>query len=80
MLLRAARELNLDLSRSWMVGDTTVDVQCARNAGVKAVLVRTGHGGRDGRFHVQPDFSFDTLIEAARFIVQQQAMSSTSKS
>jgi histidinol-phosphate phosphatase family protein len=71
MLLRAARELNLDLSRSWMIGDTTVDVQCARNAGVKPVLVRTGYGGRDGRFHVQPDFTFDNLAEAARFIVGQ---------
>ncbi|HAM72973.1 MAG TPA: D,D-heptose 1,7-bisphosphate phosphatase [Verrucomicrobiales bacterium] len=71
MLLRAARELNLDLGRSWMVGDTTVDVAAARAAGVKPVLVRTGHGGRDGRFPVQPDFTFDTLAEAARFIVEQ---------
>lgn len=80
MLLRAARELNLDLSRSWMVGDTTVDMLCARNAGVKSVLVRTGHGGRDGRFNVQPDYSFDTLGEAARLIVQQHSASSTAHS
>ena len=70
MLLRAQRELNLDLKRSWMVGDTTVDMQCARNAGVRPLLVRTGHGGQDGRFQAQPEATFDTLLEAARFIVQ----------
>lgn len=77
MLLQAARELNLDLKRSWMVGDTTIDMQCAKNAGVRSVLVRTGHGGRDGKFNVQPDSAFDTLAEAARFIVQQMSPTNT---
>lgn len=71
MLQQAARELNLDLARSWMVGDTTIDMQCARNAGVRSVLVQTGHGGRDGKYIVQPDHTFATLSEAARFIVEQ---------
>lgn len=44
MLLEAARDLNLDLARSWMVGDKDIDVLCAVNAGVPGILVRTGHG------------------------------------
>ncbi len=45
MLLQAARDLNLDLSRSWMVGDALTDLQAGQAAGVaQTVLVRTGRG------------------------------------
>jgi len=44
LLLRAARELGLDLSRSWLVGDHRSDVEAARRAGVRPVMVLTGHG------------------------------------
>jgi D-glycero-D-manno-heptose 1,7-bisphosphate phosphatase len=44
MLLRAARELRLDLARSWMVGDQLSDYLAGRNAGCQgSLLVRTGH-------------------------------------
>jgi D-glycero-D-manno-heptose 1,7-bisphosphate phosphatase len=39
MLLRAAAEWNIDLSASYMVGDTEADVQTARNAGCRPVLL-----------------------------------------
>jgi D-glycero-D-manno-heptose 1,7-bisphosphate phosphatase len=43
MLLRAAADLGLDLSRSWMVGDLISDVLAGRNAGCRGgILVRTG--------------------------------------
>lgn len=44
LLLRAARELPLDLSGSWMVGDALSDAQAALAAGVRPILVRTGRG------------------------------------
>jgi len=44
MLEEAAREHGLDLARSWMVGDKTSDIECGRNAGLRTVLVETGHG------------------------------------
>ncbi|EAT15126.1 D-glycero-beta-D-manno-heptose 1,7-bisphosphate 7-phosphatase [Desulfuromonas acetoxidans] len=44
MLLQAARELDIDLSRSWMVGDKKADVDAGLAAGCRPVLVRTGHG------------------------------------
>lgn len=47
MLLRAARELSLDLSQSYMVGDNVSDTLAGHNAGCRAsILVRTGHGMR----------------------------------
>jgi len=37
------------------------------------VLLRTGAGGRDGRYPARPDYTFDDLLEAARFIAAQHA-------
>jgi D-glycero-D-manno-heptose 1,7-bisphosphate phosphatase len=44
MILQAAREHQIDLSRSFFVGDKESDLRCGRNAGLKTVLVRTGYG------------------------------------
>lgn len=73
MLLHAQRDLNIDFAQSWMIGDTTIDVQTAKNAGVKSILVRTGHGGGDGKHSATPDFTCDTLLEAVRLIVRERA-------
>ena len=71
MVRQAVRELNLDLLGSWLIGDRTGDIQTARNCGVRAVLLRTGSGGRDQRYKAVPDFVFDDLLAAARFIANQ---------
>ncbi|MCS7064526.1 MAG: HAD family hydrolase [Methylacidiphilales bacterium] len=42
LVWQAARELDLDLGRSFFIGDRRSDMLCARNAGVKGVLVLTG--------------------------------------
>lgn len=53
-LFDARDELGLDLSRSYMVGDKLVDLDCGWNAGVRAaLLVRTGYGAELAR--TQPD-------------------------
>ncbi|NCO36959.1 MAG: HAD hydrolase-like protein, partial [Armatimonadetes bacterium] len=44
MLLRAAEDLHLDLSRSFIVGDNLSDLAAGRRVGTKAILVRTGSG------------------------------------
>ena len=45
LLLQAARELSLDLQRSWMIGDAWSDVQAGQRAGVRhTVLLKTGRG------------------------------------
>lgn len=43
MLRRAARELGLDLTRSWMIGDRWRDVDCGRNAGCRTVFIDRGY-------------------------------------
>lgn len=60
MVLEAARDLDLDLSRSWFVGDKAVDVECGRRAGARSILVRTGHGHAEdasGAEFVAKDFA-----------------------
>lgn len=46
MLLKAAGDLNLDLSRSWMIGDKLDDLRAGAAAGCRTVLVRTGYGAK----------------------------------
>lgn len=71
MLLRAAEKYNIDLSASWYVGDTTVDIQTGMNAGMRTILVHTGEAGNDGKFEVTPDYEAQNLCEAVRIILQR---------
>lgn len=60
MVLSAARDLSLDLSRSWFVGDKDSDIGCGRNAGTRTILVQTGYGknhGDTGADFVAEDFA-----------------------
>jgi len=42
MILQAARDHDVDLARSFFIGDKEIDVECGRNAGVRTIRVRTG--------------------------------------
>ena len=69
MLEAARKRFGLDLKSSYFVGDTSVDVQTARNAGCVPVLVRTGKAGRDGKHpKAKPDKVCRDLAAAARWI------------
>ena len=74
LLRQAQAEMDLDLGRSFMVGDRWHDVEAGRAAGTRTVLVRTGLGGEAERAPtsgVVPDLVADTLAEAAAWILQQ---------
>lgn len=71
MLERAARKFKLDLRSSFFVGDTTTDVKTARNAGCRAVLVKTGKAGRDGRYKARPEATVKDLAAAASWILKR---------
>ena len=44
MLVKAAEELSLDLSRSYMIGDKLSDIEAGANARCRTILVKTGYG------------------------------------
>lgn len=69
MLERAAEKYNIDLSQSWYIGDTTIDVQTGKNAGMKTVLVQTGEAGQDGKYDVVPDYIAKDLYDAIVLIL-----------
>lgn len=69
MIRDAAAMLNIDDRRSWMIGDSTADMLAAARAGVRSILVRTGHAGLDHKFKVDPDFTADDFVAAVAFIL-----------
>jgi D-glycero-D-manno-heptose 1,7-bisphosphate phosphatase len=66
MLLRAARELDIDLAQSWMVGDRWRDVDCGHAAGCRTVFIDRGYAED---LKQQPDFCVKNLLEAAEIIL-----------
>jgi D-glycero-D-manno-heptose 1,7-bisphosphate phosphatase len=78
MVEQAARELALDVDRSYVVGDKWLDVELAANAGAQGILVRTGYGaGIEDKPPdlVRPAAIVDTIVDAAREILQRSATS-----
>ena len=81
MLLRAVQDLNIDLTRSYLVGDRFRDIEAAKKAGVKGVLVKTGYGQKllqdDGPDEAteegKPDFIAADILEAVKWILFQVA-------
>lgn len=73
MINRAVKEYNVDVESSWFIGDTTTDIQTGINAGLKTALVRTGKGGKDGKFNVVPDLVFDNIEDAVDYILYSKA-------
>jgi D-glycero-D-manno-heptose 1,7-bisphosphate phosphatase len=74
MLLAAARELGINLEQSYLIGDTGKDMQAAVNAGVKAVLVRTGYG-REAETEcseIVPHHVADDILEAVKWIMRDR--------
>lgn len=75
LLLQAAAEMNVDLARSYMVGDTLKDIRTGKNVPMKTVLVQTGHyqARRDGApesLPVMPDRVALDLLDAVDWILK----------
>lgn len=64
MIEYMAKKYNIILSESYMVGDSTIDIQTGINAGTKTILVRTGLAGKDRKYEVVPDKIVDNLEKA----------------
>lgn len=72
LLKQAARELNLDLTGSFVVGDRVKDMQAGRSVGARTVLVRTGYGAdEEPSAGDTADVVVDSLIDAVAWILQQ---------
>jgi D-glycero-D-manno-heptose 1,7-bisphosphate phosphatase len=84
LLMRAAGEHGVDLSRSFFIGDKLIDVETAHRAGARGVLVLTGYGTEDlktltGSDPVppsrRPDQVAKNLNEAVEWVLEQSLLS-----
>lgn len=66
---QACRDLDIGRQDSWMVGDTTSDIEAGRRAGIRTVLLRTGHAGVDAKHVVRPDYTAPDLEDAVDWIL-----------
>lgn len=76
MLVRAAADHDIDLSKSFVVGDKYSDVRLAHEAGARAVLVRTGYGRGEWEYDRatwprQPEHVAETLEDAVEWILDE---------
>jgi len=66
MLLDLGRRWNLDLARSWMIGDQDRDIACARAAGCGGLLIGRDYNSGAAADHVGAD-----LVELTQFILRR---------
>ena len=70
MLIKAQHELNIDLKRSFMIGDKLTDIEAGRNARCKTIMVRTGYGAEELESNeIECDYVADDLYDAVQYIL-----------
>lgn len=73
LLLKAGNELDIDMPKSFMVGDKLTDVEAGRRAGVSTVLVKTGQGKEELKNgDIKCDFITDDLYTAVEYILEAE--------
>jgi len=80
MLIRASEDLDIDLKRSYIVGDTLKDIQTGDRVGAKGILVKTGYGlksiselSQEGHEKtVRPCHIAEDLLDAVQWIMQDR--------
>jgi D-glycero-D-manno-heptose 1,7-bisphosphate phosphatase len=75
---RAAADFEIDLGRSWMVGDRYGDLELARNAGLHGALVLSGYGRGEWEYQraswkLEPEVVAENLLEAVKLIIERGA-------
>ena len=68
MVFEAQQEHEIDLARSFFIGDKAIDIECGQNAGVRTILVRTGYGANETG--AAPDWVAQDLSAAAEIILE----------
>ena len=70
MFQKAAKEFQIDLKKSFMIGDMTQDILAGNKAGTKTILLKKGHKGKDGKYKATPDFEFKNFKDILRELLR----------
>ena len=68
MLLAAAKEMDIDLTRSWVIGDSQRDIEAGRQAGCRTILLRSASADQEETETDGPDYLAVNIREAANMI------------
>ena len=72
MLIQASEDLNIDLEKSWMIGDSQSDIEAGKAAGCKTIMVQSGRGWQENKPDgAKADYEFPSLKEAVEFILSK---------
>jgi D-glycero-D-manno-heptose 1,7-bisphosphate phosphatase len=71
LLLQAAADLDIDLSRSWMIGDSDVDAEAGRTAGCRTILVENPRSLHRRQVEEDVDFRVRNVAHAAEIVVSE---------
>jgi len=81
MLIKASEELDIDLSRSYMVGDAAKDIELAESVGAKGILVKTGYGKKvissdlpvpARQTGIKPSYIAEDILDAINWIMRNR--------
>lgn len=71
MFKTAAFEHDINLAKSWVIGDRTADLRVAHNIGARSILVSTGSGGTDDQYPTRSHFYAADVEDAVDFILNK---------
>jgi D-glycero-D-manno-heptose 1,7-bisphosphate phosphatase len=82
LIERATADFDIDLERSWMVGDRYGDIELARNAGLHSAFVLSGYGRGEWEYQravwkLEPEVVGETLLDVARMVIERDAARTT---
>jgi len=72
LLLKAAEDLDIDIGKSYMIGDMPKDVEVGQRAGAKGILVQTGYGKVADMGSIHPDYIAQDILDAVTWIMQDR--------
>ncbi|QNU68227.1 HAD-IIIA family hydrolase [Ruminiclostridium herbifermentans] len=71
LIQSAVEKYNIDLSSSFMIGDSTIDIQTGKNAGLKTILLGSGVIENDAKYKAKPDYYSANILEAVKIIINK---------
>ncbi len=74
MIFQAAKQFDIDLNSSYLIGDAKTDIEAAKNAGCKSILIKSGYGKESFNALLSennlPNFVAENFKEACDFIIK----------
>ena len=68
LIYKASQDFDIDLARSWLIGDKASDIHAGLTAGIKSILVLTGYGSKDRPLLAGDNICVTDILAASRYV------------